>query len=126
MRNDRRDGFHQHLVHEPRTSYAPNPISGGCPAAMDGYRHYQEKAEGSKMRRRSPSFENHYSQATLFWNSMSGWEKEHILSAFLFELGRVERKHIEEGAVAHLGKIHLDVARRWPKGLGLPEPAMPA
>ncbi|SPL90333.1 Catalase [[Actinomadura] parvosata subsp. kistnae] len=31
VRNDQRDGFHQHLIHESRTSYAPNSISGGCP-----------------------------------------------------------------------------------------------
>ncbi|TMR96758.1 catalase [Nonomuraea basaltis] len=124
VRNDQRDGFHQHLIHESRTSYAPNSISGGCPAAMDGYRHYQEKVEGSKIRMRSPSFEDHYSQATLFWNSMAGWEKQHIVAAFLFELGHVERRHIKEGMVQHLGKIHPDLAAQVAQGLGLPEPAM--
>ncbi|MEV4174193.1 catalase [Nonomuraea sp. NPDC049709] len=123
VRNDQRDGFHQHQIHESRTSYAPNSISGGCPAAMDGYRHYQEKVEGSKIRMRSPSFEDHYSQATLFWNSMADWEKQHIVAAYLFELGHVERKHIKEAMVTHLGKIHPDLGAQVARGLGLPAPA---
>ncbi|MBF8187440.1 catalase [Nonomuraea sp. K274] len=124
VRNDQRDGFHQHMVHESRTSYAPNSISGGCPGAVEGYRHYQEKVEGTKIRMRSPSFEDHYSQSTLIWNSMSDWEKQHIVAAFLFELGHVERKHIKEGVVRHLGQIHPDLASQVAQGLGLPAPAM--
>ncbi|MEH2138034.1 catalase-related domain-containing protein [Nostoc sp.] len=27
---------------------------------------------------RSPSFQDHFSQATLFWNSLSETEKEHL------------------------------------------------
>ncbi|GAA3715710.1 catalase [Nonomuraea antimicrobica] len=123
VRNDQRDGFHQHLIHESRTSYAPNSISGGCPAAMDGYRHYQEKVEGTKIRMRSPSFGDHYSQATLFWNSMAHWEKRHIVAAFLFELGHVARKHVKEGVLVHLSKIHPDLGAQVARGLGLPAPA---
>ncbi|WP_433431318.1 catalase [Nonomuraea sp. CA-141351] len=124
VRNDQRDGFHQHMIHESRTSYAPNSISGGHPAAEDGYRHYQERVDGVKIRKRSPSFDDHYSQATLFWNSMADWEKQHIVAAYLFELGHVERPHIKEGVVRHLGHIHPDLAAQVAKGLGLPEPAM--
>ncbi|MGP3963617.1 catalase [Nonomuraea sp. 3N208] len=126
VRNDQRDGFHQHMIHESRTSYAPNSISGGHPDAVDGYRHYQEKVEGTKIRMRSPSFQDHYSQATLFWNSMAGWEKQHIVAAFLFELGHVERPHIKEAVVDHMGKIHPDLAAQVAHGLGLPAPAVSA
>ncbi|MEV4356084.1 catalase [Nonomuraea sp. NPDC049625] len=122
VRNDQRDGFHQHLIHESRTSYAPNSISGNRPEATDGYRHYQERVDGVKIRERSPSFEDHYSQATLFWNSMADWEKRHIVAAFLFELGHVERPPIKEGVVRHLGQIHPDLAAQVAQGLGLPEP----
>ncbi|KAB8186232.1 catalase [Nonomuraea phyllanthi] len=124
VRNDQRDGFHQHLIHESRTSYAPNSISGGHPMATDGYKHYQERVDGVKIRKRSPSFDDHYSQATLFWNSMADWEKQHIVAAYLFELGHVERKHIKEGVVRHLGQIHPDLAAQVAEGLGLPEPPM--
>ncbi|MFI7615046.1 catalase [Nonomuraea terrae] len=122
VRNDQRDGFHQHMIHESRTSYEKNSISGGCPAAMNGYRHYTERVEGHKIRERSPSFQDFYRQATLFWNSMADWEKGHIVAAYLFELGHVERKDIKEGVVAHLVKIHPDLGAQVAEGLGLPVP----
>ncbi|SEG39381.1 catalase [Nonomuraea solani] len=122
VRNDQRDGFHQHQIHESRTSYSPNSISDSRPQVRDGYRHYQEKVEGAKIRTRSPSFADHYSQATLFWNSMAGWEKRHIVAAFLFELGHVERGHIKQGVLTHLGKIHPDLGAEVAAGLGLPAP----
>ncbi|PZG16305.1 catalase [Nonomuraea aridisoli] len=122
VRNDQRDGFHQHMIHESRTSYEKNSISVGRPAAMNGYRHYTERVEGHKIRERSPSFQDFYSQATLFWNSMADWEKGHIVAAYLFELGHVERKDIKEGVVAHLVKIHPDLGAQVAEGLGLPVP----
>ncbi|WP_397562190.1 catalase [Spongiactinospora sp. 9N601] len=129
VHNDQRDGYHQHMIHQSRTSYSVNSISGGCPitAAKSGewdgvFRHYQERVDGNKIRKRSPSFEDHYSQATLFWNSMSHWEKQHIVAAFLFELGHVERRYIKEKVLAHL--IHIDqvLARDVAAGLGLEVP----
>jgi catalase len=44
---------------------------------------------GAKVRERSPTFSDHFSQATQFWNSMSDWEKDHIAAAFAFELNQV-------------------------------------
>ncbi|WP_157254413.1 catalase [Nonomuraea typhae] len=122
VHNDQRDGYGQHLVHTSRTSYAPNSLSGGCPAAGDGYRHFQERVDGRKVRERSPSFADHYSQATLFWNSMSDWEKQHIAEAFLFELGHVTQGPIKQGVLAHLGAIHPDLAALVAAGLGLAVP----
>nr|WP_235018173.1 catalase [Thermomonospora echinospora] len=129
VHNDQRDGFHQDAIHQSRTSYTKNSISEGCPMSgvlsgrMEGvFRHYTERVEGEKIRRRSPSFEDHYSQAALFWNSMSDWEKRHITEAFLFELGHVERRYIKENVVGHLAHVDGDLAAEVARGLGLPEP----
>ena len=51
------------------------------------------KEPGLKVRERSESFSDHFSQATQFWNSMSDWEKDHIAAAFSFELNQV----VDEG-----------------------------
>jgi catalase len=130
VHNDQRDGYNQRIVHRSRTSYAPNSISGGCPMSgvLSGdtegvYRHYQERVDGNKIRKRSPSFEDHYSQATLFWNSMSHWEKRHIVEAFLFELGHVGRRYIKEQVVQRLANVDGDLARQVAEGLGMPAPA---
>ncbi len=130
VHNDNRDGFHQHMIHTSHTSYSKNSISGGCPATgvlsgdMSGvFQHYTQRVDGEKIRRRSPSFDDHYSQATLFWNSMSDWEKEHIVKAFLFELGHVERRYIKEQVVDRLTNVDDTLAARVAAGLGLDAPA---
>jgi catalase len=128
--NDQRDGFHQHMIYTNRSNYSPNSITGGCPmpairsGEWDGvFKHYQERVDGEKIRKRSPSFDDHYSQATLFWNSMADWEKRHIVAAFRFELGHVERRYIKEKVVEHLGHIDRELAAGVAAGLGLPAPA---
>src|SRR5699024_7053428 len=79
-----RDGFQQNRIHTSKATYHKNSLSGGCPAIADEdvFRHYQEKVEGTKINKRSASFQEHYSQPTLFWNSMSAWERDHIIAAF--------------------------------------------
>ncbi|WP_433330370.1 catalase [Spirillospora sp. CA-294931] len=124
VRNHHRDGFHQMNVHQGETSYHKNSISGGCPAlAGEGaFTHFRERVDGEKIRKRSETFENHYGQATLFWNSMAAWEKDHIVAAFRFELGKVTRKEIREGVVAHLTHVDHDLAVRVAEGIGVEPP----
>jgi catalase len=79
--------------------------------------------DGNVIRRRSESFADHYSQATLFWNSMSDWEKQHISDALVFELGHVQREYIRERMVEHLAKIDHDLGSEVAEGLGLEAPS---
>ncbi len=124
VHHHQRDGYGQHRIDQSRVSYHPNSLAGGCPAlsAAGGYRHFQERVDGQKIRKRSESFADHFSQATLFWNSMSGWEKQHILDAFKFELGKVDHKHIREGVVAHLAQVDAALAEQVAEGVGVSAP----
>ncbi|MGP3788730.1 catalase HPII [Pseudomonas sp. B392_1p] len=103
--NNQRDAFHRQTIHQGRASYEPNSIDGGWPKETPpgpvggGFESYAERIEGHKIRNRSESFGDHFSQATLFWNSMSAPEKEHIIEAYAFELGKVERMAIREREV---------------------------
>ena len=89
-----------------RVAYFPNRLGGGCPmhspADADAFTSYTEKMDGSKIRERSPSFSDHFSQATQFWNSMSDWEKEHIAEAFSFELNQVENEGVRHHVMNEL------------------------
>ncbi|MHA6799273.1 catalase [Bounagaea algeriensis] len=121
-----RDGFQQNRIHTSKATYHKNSLSGGCPAIAgdeEVFRHYQEKVEGAKISKRSESFQDHYSQATLFWNSMAHWEKDHIIAAFQFELGKVEHFHIREGVVEHLNHVDHELARSVAEGIGVTPPA---
>ncbi|HZE04294.1 MAG TPA: catalase [Solirubrobacteraceae bacterium] len=126
VHHHQRDGYGQHRIDVSPVSYHPNSIAGGCPglASFDegAYRHYQERVDGTKIRRRSESFKDFYSQATLFWNSMSDWEKHHIAEAFQFELGKVERPYIRERVVENLVHVDHDLATQVAEGLGLKAP----
>ncbi|HEX6472030.1 MAG TPA: catalase [Streptosporangiaceae bacterium] len=128
VRNHHRDGYHQTTIQRGQASYHKNSLSGGCPVVGDGgaYVHYQERVDGNKIRKRSDSFADHYSQATLFWNSMADWEKAHIVAAFQFELGKVEQTHIREGVVEHLNHVDHDLAVAVAEGIGVAAPEKPA
>jgi catalase len=129
VRNHQRDGYHQMAINEGQAAYHPNSLGGGCPAlAGEGgaFTHYQEQIDGSKIRKRSTSFADHYSQATLFWNSMADWEKEHIVAAFRFELGHVTHRYIRERVVEHLNHVDHELAVRVAEGVGVAPPATAA
>ena len=122
--NNQRDGFAQHRVHRGQTSYYPNSLGGGCPALADEgfYRHYAEKVEGEKIRVRSQSFADHYSQATLFYNSLADWEREHLEAGFRFELGKCEEPEVRRRAVANLNHVDHGLAVRVAEGIGVAPP----
>src|SRR5690606_38404933 len=79
-------------------------------AAEGGYTHYQEKVDGKKIRARSDSFSDHFSQATLFWNSMEPWEKKHIVDAFNFELSKVKSTMVRQQIVDMFANVDVDLA----------------
>ncbi|WP_181304070.1 catalase [Rufibacter sp. XAAS-G3-1] len=119
-------GFMRHTVSKGRVNYTPNSLGGGCPMMapenMGGYVHYTERVEGHKIRKRSESFNDHYSQATLFWNSMTEVEKKHIVSALHFELGKVETKAVRERMVGNLAHVDLELAALTAEGIGVEAP----
>jgi catalase len=127
VRNHQVDGYHQTEIPKTRATYHPNSLAGGCPAlTVDGaYTHYPEPVSGPKIRKRSETFADHYSQATLFWNSMSDWEKEHIRDAFRFELGKVEHMHVREGVIANLDHVDHDLAVQVAEAVGVDPPRSP-
>ncbi|MEE2039696.1 catalase [Nocardiopsis sp. CT-R113] len=122
--NNQRDGFAQHRVHRGQTAYYPNTLGGGCPALADEgfYRHYAEKVDGEKIRVRSESFADHYSQATLFYNSLADWEREHLEAGFRFELGKCEELEVRRRAVANLNHVDHGLAVRVAEGIGVAPP----
>ncbi|HET6346009.1 MAG TPA: catalase, partial [Myxococcota bacterium] len=121
--NFQQDGFHRHQTMAVRANYSPNSIAGGCPmsagAAHGGFVHFPEAVEGTKTRERPESFADHFSQATLFWTSMTPPERRHIVNAFGFELGKVRRVHIRERVVGLLAHIDGELARQVAEKIGV-------
>ncbi|MDT0266456.1 catalase [Streptomyces sp. DSM 44915] len=130
VRNHHRDGYGQHRVHPGQTAYSPNSLGGGCPAVAGwdagAFRHHQVRVDGDKIRRRSPSFDDHHSQPQLFWNSMAPWEKAHIVAAYRFELGKVDAPAVRARTVEQLNLVDHELAVAVAVGIGVTPPAEPA
>ena len=126
VHNNQRDGFMRQTINRGQTSYDPNSLRGGCPfqAGMDmsGFVSYAEKIDAQKVRQRSASFFDHFSQATLFYRSQSVAEQNHIVRALRFELGKVETPPIRERMLGLLAQVDTDLANRVATGLGLKVP----
>ncbi|HEX6887610.1 MAG TPA: catalase, partial [Candidatus Nanopelagicales bacterium] len=124
-----RDGSHQHAVHAGVAPYKPNSLDGGLPvAAAEEEGGYAERAvvippASTKVRQSPASFDDHFSQARLFWLSMSPVEQEHIIRAYTFELGKCYEQAIRERQVLALARIDARLCREVAAGLGLPTPA---
>lgn len=125
--NNQRDGMHRMTIDRGQVAYNKNSLQGNSPkpvpASEGGYEHYQEKMEGRKIRERSDSFKDHYSQAILFWNSMSEVEKQHIIDAFSFEVGKVMSKNVQQQVVDMLGNIDTFLAEQVAISVGAKKPA---
>ncbi|HRI66123.1 MAG TPA: catalase [Polyangium sp.] len=121
--NFQKDGLHQHRIPMGRAHYSPNSLGGGCPAlASRGagtFTHFPEAVSGQKIRERSASFGDHEGQATLFWKSMSPPEKEHIVQAAIFELGKCASEDIRERMVERFARVDTGFGQAVATGLGL-------
>jgi catalase len=121
VHNNQRDGMHRQTINRGRVAYEPNSLGGGCPfqAGGAGFASFREPIAGDKVRGKPERFADHYTQATLFWNSQSPPEKAHIIRAFRFELTRVQAPAIRERVVAMLVNVAIDLAESVAKGLGM-------
>ena len=129
VHNNQRDGHMRQTINSDKTNYHPNSISGGCPfqakATEGGFVSHAERIDAVKIRNRSKSFFDHFSQATLFYNSQSPAEQKHIINALTFELSKVERKNIPERMLGLLTQVDKTLAAKVADGLGMPVPKGP-
>jgi catalase len=121
MHNFQRDGHMQTAVPPGRVAYEPNSLApGGARESSErGFRTFPRSEGGGALRVRPDSFADHYSQARLFYVSQTESEQNHIVSALVFELSKVEAPVIRERVIANLVNVDTDLAARVAAGLGL-------
>jgi catalase len=123
--NFQQDGHMAVLNPQGRVNYEPNSWGGaeGGPRESPeaGFRSFPVEERGRKVRERSASFADHYSQARQFYASQTKPEQGHIANALVFELSKVENPAIRSRFVSHLPHIDVKLADRVAKGLGLHE-----
>jgi catalase len=124
--NNQRDGYFRQEINTSNVSYHNNSLANNTPKTVSekegGYASYQEKVEGNKVRSRSKSFEDHFSQAAMFYNSMSSVEKKHIIDAFKFELSKVKSKEVRQQVVDMFGNVNIDMMTQVAEYIGANNP----
>jgi catalase len=125
VHNNQRDGFMRQTINKGRASYYPNSLDKGYPVMApenESFVHYPEQVEGRKIAVRSETFKDYFSQATLFWRSLSPAEQQHVVDACRFELGQVKSIQVREREVALLDHVDHDLAVRVAEGIGVTVP----
>ncbi|WP_375492997.1 catalase [uncultured Jatrophihabitans sp.] len=123
-----RDGFHQDAVHGGVAPYHPNSFDGGnpFPAPEDvAFIDVPVLVEGAPKQRGNPaSFDDHFSQVTMFYRSLAPVEQDHVVASYTFELSKCYEQTIRERQLVALANIDADLCQRVAEGLGLaaPEP----
>jgi len=131
VHNNQRDGHMRQQINTGRVSYSPNSLANGYPQQAreteGGFVSYNERVEAYKVRERSESFADHFSQAALFFASQTDIEKQHIIKALRFELSKVETVAIRERMVGLLSQVDKKLAKQVAAGLGfeVPQPEKP-
>ncbi|HZM02456.1 MAG TPA: catalase [Candidatus Saccharimonadales bacterium] len=120
--NMQRDGLRQMQVPKGRVAYEPNSLDQGAPRENPtlGFKSFPEEMNGEKQRRRIETFADHYSQARLFFRSMTEPEQRHMISALAFELGHVETAAIRNRVLGHLANVDATLHKEVEEALGLP------
>jgi len=122
--NNQRDGMHRQAIARGRVSYEPNSLGGGCPfqAGVAGFRSFPQPIADDKVRGKPEKFADHYTQATLFWNSQSAIEKAHVIRGFRFELTKVQVPAIRERVLSMIANVAPELVQAVADGLGMPVP----
>ena len=126
MRNFQRDGVRRIDVPKGQVAYEPNSLAPDSPRENPalGFTTFPageagDREAGNKIRERSDTFADHYSQPRLFWRSMSEPEQRHIVNAFTFELSKVATVAIRRRMLGHLANIDRELCKRVEEGLGM-------
>ena len=125
-----RDRMHQTQVHTGVAPYTPNSLGGGCPLPADMASAYVESRlpirDAERIRGQAASFDDHLSQAALFFRSLTAVEQEHLVAAIAFELGKCHEESIRVREVGVLAQVDASLAAGVATRLGLVAPEVEA
>ena len=129
VHNNQRDGFMRQTINKGKASYGPNSTGDNFPqqvkAADGGFTSHTERIDARKVRARSNSFFDHFSQAKLFFHSQSAPEQQHIIDALSFELGKVKTMEVRQRMLQVLQMVDEKLATAVAANLGLAIGAKP-
>lgn len=121
MANLQRDAHMQTNVPTGRTAYEPNSLEPEGPREdrENGFRSHPAEESGDKMQTRPESFADHYTQANLFYVSLTDFEQQHVIGGFAFELGKCQTMAVRTRMLGHLHNINEELGDAVAEKLGM-------
>ncbi|KAI0506778.1 catalase [Xylaria bambusicola] len=129
IHNNNRDGAGQNLIHKNTAAYSPNTLNGGFPqqANQTSGRGFftapSRTVSGNLVRGLSSTFNDHWSQPRLFYNSLEPIEQQFLINAIRFETSNLQSTSVKENVLRQLNRVSNDVAVRVASALGMKAPA---
>lgn len=78
---------------------------------------------GNLVRELSSTFDDHWTQPRLFYNSLTVVEQQFLINAIRFETSKVQSKTVQQNVLTQLNRVSNDIAARVAEALGLDTPA---
>ncbi|KAG7149713.1 Catalase-3 like protein [Verticillium longisporum] len=125
IHNNNRDSAAQNFIHRNKRPYTPNTLNNGSPKQANQttgrgfFTAPGRTANGGLVRERSETFDDHWSQPRLFYNSLSRVEQQFLVNAIRFETSNLESDDVKRNVLHQLNKVSNDVANRVAPFLGL-------
>lgn len=122
-----RQGYARHRIDVDDVTYRENQLADNTPATTPpekgGYTHYPADVDGHKTREKpSQSFNDHFSQPRMFWNSMTPVEKQHIVETFTYHLSYVKSKSVRQHNVEMWANVDREMACIIADNIGVNRP----
>ncbi|QDV73101.1 catalase [Botrimarina mediterranea] len=119
--NFQRDGHMQMAAQQGRVANEPSSLDDGGPREdpKAGFTTVPVREEGDKLRVRPESFADHYTQAKLFYKSLTPPEQKHMIGGFAFELGKCQALEVRKRMLGRLQLVDKDLAAQVAAKLGM-------
>lgn len=125
--NNTRRGYMRQRIDVDQINYHNNSLADNTPYTTPpeegGYVHYPKKVEGHVIRGRSKSFNDFYSQPRIFLNSLTPVEKQHVIEAFSYQLGKVKSESVRKQNVDLLVNVDKELAYIVADNIGVDRPS---
>lgn len=127
VNTNHREGKVKYPIDTDFVTYHENSLANNTPTPTPpekgGFIYYPEKVQGNVTRELpSKSFEDHFSQARLFWNSLADFERKDLIESFTFHLQKVNSKSVQQQNVEMWANVDRGFATILADNLGVNPP----
>ena len=126
IHNNNRDGAGQMLIHANMYPYSPNSFSVLKQANKNRGRGFftspSRRVSGPLTRSKSSTFEDHFTQPRLFFNSLNPTEQQFLINAISFETSQLKNDAVKQNVLTRFNQIDNSIAQKLADVLGMPAP----